>query len=144
MSNILGNKKAILASITLIALLAVSIFAVLSPTVNAHTPPLSIPNYVYVSAFPNPVGVGQTISLFAWSATYPPTAQGEYGDRWTNLEIIVTAPDGSNTTLGPFTSDPVGTIFTTYTPENWQLLIPVPHARIQNRRLQCTIPRNAA
>jgi hypothetical protein len=117
MSNIQGNKKAILASITLIALLSLSIFAVTAPSVNAHTPPLSIPNYVYVSAFPNPVGVGQTISLFAWSATYPPTAQGEYGDHWTNLEIIVTAPDGSNTTLGPFESDPVGTIFTYYTPE---------------------------
>jgi hypothetical protein len=110
------NTKAIISSITLVAILAISIFAVQVPTASAHTPPLSIPMYAYINAFPSPIGVGQTISLFAWTATYPPTASGEYGDHWTNLTITVTLPDGSNKTLGPFESDPVGTIFATYVP----------------------------
>jgi hypothetical protein len=103
-------------SATLITLLLISLIALFSPPATAHEPPLSIPSYAYIIAFPNPVGVGQPISLFAWTATYPPTAQGEYGDHWLNLTINVMQPDGTNTTLGPFESDPVGTIFTTYTP----------------------------
>src|SRR5665647_217055 len=108
------DKTAIAIVLLLIVSMGTSIMLI--PTTAAHAPPISIPSYVYINAFPTPVGVGQTISLFAWSATYPPTAQGEYGDRWTNCIITVTLPDGSNTTLGPFTSDSVGTVFASYVP----------------------------
>jgi hypothetical protein len=110
-----SNKQTKVFAISVIALLAVSTLVITSVT--ARTPALSIPNYVYIIASPNPIGVDQTISLFAWTAAYPPTGNGQYGDRWTNLQIIVTKPDGTNTTLGSFTSDSVGAIFTNYTPE---------------------------
>ncbi|MCW3996825.1 MAG: hypothetical protein NWE98_11845 [Candidatus Bathyarchaeota archaeon] len=111
-----GHRQAI-ASLLLFALLTTSIASVLVTSTLAHTPPLQIPSYVYITAFPTPIGVGQTISLFAWSATYPPTATGAYGDRWLGCTITVTLPDGSNKTLGPFESDSVGTVFTTYVPD---------------------------
>ncbi len=114
--NILGNKSAICA-ITLILVLALSAFAVILPKASAQTAThLTIPQWAYLNAFPSPIGVGQTISLFAWTATYPPTANGAYGDRWTNMTIIVTLPDGTKTTLGPYVSDPVGTTFQSYIP----------------------------
>jgi hypothetical protein len=43
------------------------------------------------------------------------TRQGSYGDVWT-FTIEVTKPDNSKETLGPFTSDPVGGGWASYTP----------------------------
>jgi hypothetical protein len=50
-----------------------------------------------------------------WIDKLPPTASGAFGDRWT-FTIGITKPDGSNETLGPFTSDPVGGGWVAYTP----------------------------
>jgi len=114
--TIRGNK--LICAITLILILAASSFAVLVPLVGAQAAAgkVDIPSHAYINAFPSPAGVGQTISLFAWMSNYPPTATGEYGDRWYNLTIIETKPDGTTVTLGPYTSDPVGTIFKTVIP----------------------------
>ena len=114
--KIRGNKKALISSIALIAMLALSVFAVLSPKVSAHVPPINVPQWAFINAFPTPVGIGQAISVFAWTANLPPTANGEYGDRWTGVTIIETQPDGTNVTLGPYTSDPVGTVFASAVP----------------------------
>ncbi len=51
-----------------------------------------------------------------WLNVPPPTASGAYGDRWENLTVVVTSPDGTKQTLGPFKSDDTGGSFTTYTP----------------------------
>ena len=45
----------------------------------------------------------------------PPTGSGAYGDRW-YMSAVITAPDGTNQTLGPIVSDPVGDIFLSFTP----------------------------
>jgi hypothetical protein len=114
-SKIRGNKKSPVIAILFIALLASSIAAVI-PIASAHLPAYTIPTWSYLNAFPNPVGVNQRMSMFGWLDKVPPTANGAYGDRWTGMTIDVTLPDGSKATLGPFVSDPVGTIFTTYVP----------------------------
>jgi outer membrane protein assembly factor BamB len=62
------------------------------------------------------VGVGQTVNVNFWVNTPPPTQIGFYGDRWQNLTVQVTKPDGTKTTLGPYPSDTTGGTFTTYTP----------------------------
>ena len=112
------RNKATLSAITLILLLAISAFAVVIPRANAQAipPGINIPQWAYINAFPTPVGVGQPISVFLWTANLPPTGSGAYGDRWTGMYVTVTAPDGTNSTLGPVTSDPVGTIFLTFIP----------------------------
>ena len=94
------RNKAAIMSIALILLLAISSLVVLSSTVSAHNPPITIPTYVYLNAYPPVIGVGQTVNLLAWSAIIPPTANGEYGDRWTGLTITVTAPDNTTSTQG--------------------------------------------
>jgi len=109
-----GNKTKIIGVFVLITLLAVSIFAVL-PSAFAHTPPYTIPTWTYINAFPTPIGVNQPMNLFVWLNNVPPTADGKYGDRYL-FTVTVTAPDGTTSTLGPYTSDPVGTIFASYTP----------------------------
>ena len=86
------------------------------PTVNAHTPPLQIPTYAFISATPNPAGLGQTVTLGFWLQVPPPTAQAQFGDRWGNFSLKITRPDGTTENMGPFTSDDTGGTFTLYTP----------------------------
>ncbi len=109
------NKSAalLISAILLISMASI----VVIPTVSAHDPPWNITAvYCYTVVSPNVIGVGQTDSIVFWSNLMPPTASGDYGDRWT-FEVNVTKPDGSHETLGPFVSDPVGNGFTTYVPD---------------------------
>jgi hypothetical protein len=115
MKKLSNRTKATLFALLLVLTIAVPLMAV--PLASAHTPALNIPTYSYVQVFPNPIGVNQQANIFAWLDKLPPTASGEYGDRWQGLTVTITKPDGSTQTMGPFTSDPVGTIFEIYTPD---------------------------
>jgi hypothetical protein len=111
------------SSATLIALFlmfAMAASVVVMPLASAHDPPWNIPTYSFCSVAPNPVGRGQPVNVNFWVNLPPPTASGQYGDRWHNIHVIVTHPDGHEETLGPqsgFTSDATGGTHTTYTPE---------------------------
>jgi hypothetical protein len=115
----LSQNKTAIGAVVMILLMAISVFAVAVPktTAQAIPPGINIPQWTYINAFPPTVGVGQPISVFLWTANLPPTGSGAYGDRWTGMYVVVTKPDGTNQTLGPVTSDPVGTIFLTFTPD---------------------------
>jgi len=114
-SKIRGNKTvATLTALFLMLTIAVTLVAL--PVANAHTPAWNITAvYCYIVVAPNIVGVGQPVNIVFWSNQVPPTAVGAYGDRW-SFTVNVTKPDGTHESLGPFTSDPVGTGFTKYTP----------------------------
>ena len=94
--------------------MAASLVAV--PLANAHDPAWNIPTYSFCSVAPNPVGLGQTVNVNFWVNLPPPTASAQYGDRWHNMYVEVTDPDGETDELGPFTSDATGGTYTTYTP----------------------------
>ena len=103
------------ATLALILMLTFSATILALPAVSAHDPPLTLQTWSFVAVVPQTIGVNQEMLIVFWPAQYPFTAQGQYGDRFTwNLEI--TTPTGSKTTLGPFTSDPVGGGWTLYTP----------------------------
>ena len=73
-------------------------------------------NNAFCAVSPDPVGIGQTLSVNLWINMPTPTATGAYGDEYKNMTIVVTDPNGVKTTLGPFTSDDTGGTHTTYTP----------------------------
>jgi hypothetical protein len=75
-----------------------------------------IDTYAFISAAPNPVGVRQPLGIALWINEVPPSAGGAGGDRWQNMTVTVTKPDGTTDKLGPFTSDPVGNAWTIYIP----------------------------
>jgi hypothetical protein len=110
------QRNKTLSTIALILILTISSLMAAVSTANAHTPPLNIPTWAFLSVAPNPVGVGQSVSVNFWIDKLPPTAFNVYGDRWHNMKVTVTKPDGTIETLGPFTSDDVGSSHTTYTP----------------------------
>ena len=111
------KKKSEIATIALILVLTFSALFVALPIVSAHDPAWEVPTYAYLSAVPNPAGVGQTVTLSFWIDKVPPTSNTIYGDRWNGYEVTVTKPDGSEETFGPFTSDNVGAAWTQFVPD---------------------------
>jgi hypothetical protein len=111
--KIAENKKATVIASVLLLTIAVTLVAL--PAAHAHDPAWIVPSWCYASVTPEVVGVNQPVIIVFWDARIPPTAYGAYGDRWT-FYVDVIKPDGSNDTLGPFTSDPVGGGWTLYTP----------------------------
>jgi hypothetical protein len=112
--NFTSNKtKATTIALFLVLTFAVTLVAL--PVAKAHDPAWTVPTWTYVVVTNSVIGVNQELTIVYWLNAYPPTAEGAYGDRWT-FTVEVTKPDGSKDTLGPFTSDPVGTGWATYTP----------------------------
>jgi hypothetical protein len=110
--KILKNR---IAAIAIAILMFSSVFAIF-PFTNAKDYSGVIPTYAYLNATPNPLAVGQTLYIDMWIDKVPATAGGYYGDRWVNFTLAVTLPDGTKTTLGPFTSDAAGGTATSYVP----------------------------
>lgn len=108
------SKKATFFAFFLLLVLVVTFVAL--PTAKAHSPPWTIPTFAYISVSSSPIGVTQQTLVVMWLDKVPPTAFAAYGDRWHGYTVEVTKPDGSKETLGPFTSDPVGSYATRYTP----------------------------
>jgi hypothetical protein len=70
--------------------------------------------YPYVTASPNPVGVGQQV-LVVFGMTFPSRGYGFPGfDKWT---VAITDPDGNTKTLGPYDTDSTGSGYINFTPE---------------------------
>ena len=113
--NIAKNKKATIL-ISILLMLSMSTSMMLIPSTLAHTPAWNITTYAFCAVSPDPVGIGQTLSVNLWINMPTPTATGAYGDEYKNMTIVVTDPNGVKTTLGPFTSDDTGGTHTTYTP----------------------------
>jgi outer membrane protein assembly factor BamB len=106
------NRKIVFAAI-LTLMLALSLASV--SVVTAHNPPLTYPTYAFLAAVPNPVGINQQMQISFWLDKPPPTANVQYGDRW-SFTVTVTLPDGNTEQKGPFTSDDVGGSYMLYTP----------------------------
>ena len=66
-------------------------------TVNAHSPPWQIATHAYISAIPDPVGVGQQMYFIMWINWLYPNAMLTNDYRWHNYRITITAPDGTVT-----------------------------------------------
>ena len=119
-STIMKTKTSLLAIIMLLSIIAM-IFA--SSTVNAAVTTYN--SYIYVSASPKVVGVGQSMLLVAWTADIPPdigetagtvpSPNGRAG--WNGMQINLTKPNGESVLLDMPHSDPVGANYISYTPE---------------------------
>ena len=101
----------------MILILALGAFMTIVPSVSAHTPPWEIPTYAYVVAAPNPIGVNQDGFIVMWINRPAPTSTGVSGDRWGGYTLVITKPDGTKETKGPFTADSTSSTFYKYTPD---------------------------
>jgi hypothetical protein len=99
------NKKSLIALI-FVVVLTVSTMVQLEQ-VSGQT---DVPDYLYVLVSPNPVGVGQTvyISLFFTKPIPSNATPAAPASLFYNLMLNIANPDGTNTTLGPYTTDTTG------------------------------------
>jgi hypothetical protein len=110
------KNKTKISAIAFVLMLTFGALAATLPTIYAHDPAWETPTWAFMSVAPSPLGVGQQALIVMWLNDYPRTAVGQWGDRWDGFYVDITAPDGTQSTLGPFTSDPIGSAFTTFTP----------------------------
>jgi hypothetical protein len=113
--KIVKNRKTATA-IALILMFTMVASMIAIPTVHAYSTEV-VPTWLMVSAAPSPVGVGQTVYINAFMTK--PTATVYMmgtGDLYGNLTVVVTAPDGTKQTYGPYTADPTGGIWFTIVP----------------------------
>jgi len=111
------NIAALLFSTILILAMAMSI--IVTPNAGQIYPPAGtlIPTYAFLNVAPNPVGVGQDVTINFFLATPMETSE-----RPTGMTVVQMNPDGTNTTLGPFTGDTTGGSYTMFNPPsvgNW-------------------------
>ena len=100
------------ATMALVLCLTVTALFALIPTAAANTP-----TYAFLTVSPNPVGVNQQASIIMWIDKIDPTTAGPQGSVWEGFQVLVTKPDGTTTTLGPFKADPAAFAYTLYTPD---------------------------
>ena len=112
----LNNKKLAIA-IALLLTLSIATPILSMQTANAHTPPWILRTYGFIDVNPDPIGIGQTAFVSFGIDKVPNTVSGAYGDRWTNLTVTITDPNGKVTVLSGFTADDTGFSHTIIVPD---------------------------
>ncbi len=110
------KNKTMAILITLILIISMS--AVFLQPTNAHTPPQDIKTYALISAVPDPIGVGQPVSIVIWAGLVLPNAAVENDIRFHDYKLIITKPDGKTETMTWATvTDPTSTQYIKYIPD---------------------------
>jgi PQQ-like domain len=110
------KNKTIAIFITLLLTLSMTTALAVPKTNAANFPGTTIPTWAYLQVVPDQIGFGQNALMVMWIDKPPPTANGVLGDRWVNMTLSITQPDGTVQTLGPFKSDDAGGYTASYTP----------------------------
>jgi hypothetical protein len=95
-----------------ISLIAIFLMLASSFLITANVSAVDIQTRLYISATPNPLGVGQTISINWWLAIPNPIA----GTTWNNIKVTVEKPDGTFENFTPLTSDINGGGYSSFVP----------------------------
>jgi hypothetical protein len=132
------NAKNKTVVITIAILLIISMAAstmLMMPNASAHLPSWTIPTYANIVAEPDPVGVGQKVTVYMWlepvygdaggstpvSGTNGSTASSALlsnSYRFLNYTLTITKPDGSVITQNfPIISDTTSSQFTSFVPD---------------------------
>jgi hypothetical protein len=114
----ISRNKTKVATIAFVLMLTMAATFMTVGVVNAQPPgTTSVRTFAFISAAPDPVGLGQTIFLNFFLHMPAPTVNYLAGiDVW-HFTVIVTAPDHHQTTLGPFSGDATGGTYTTFVPD---------------------------
>jgi hypothetical protein len=93
MQKIKNKSMAILIAVLLTISMGTSILLI--PNANAHTPPWTLITWAYLSVNPNPVGVGQRVSVSMWVDKPMPEATQPNDIKRHDYQLTITKPDGT-------------------------------------------------
>ena len=114
----LKNKTAM---ILLTTLLVISMIAALKPSFGQVYFPVGthVPSYAQINVAPNPVGIGQTVTVNMYLAVPLETSSNTLSsDRGANYTLYITDPNGVKSTYGPFTVDATGGTYYAFAPSS--------------------------
>jgi hypothetical protein len=92
-----SKTKTSAISIALILIISIGASTIILPTTSAHAPVWQVPTFAYIQAVPNPIGVGQTSTVYMWLANTYADASKINDYRFHNYKLTITAPDGTVT-----------------------------------------------
>jgi len=107
-------KSKLFATIAVILMLSTPALLASTLTVNAQT--AGSPSYCFIAINPSPIGIGQTTLVDFWMADVTAGSIGATGNFYSGVTVTITAPDGTQSTRGPFTLNSLATGFFDYTP----------------------------
>ena len=112
----LKTKTSVIA-IAIFLIISMGTSMILLPSSSAHAPVWQNPTFAYIQAVPNPIGIGQTATVYMWLANTYADALKTNDYRFHNYKLIITAPDGTVTTQ-TFANvmDPTSNQFYSFTP----------------------------
>jgi len=111
-----NKTKPVTIALILILAMVISLFAL--PTASAHDPAWEIPTTAFMSATPNPVGVGQSVFVVVWLDRTLPNAWATNDLRFKNFKLTITAPNGDvDTVVWDIVVDTTSSAYTTFTPD---------------------------
>jgi hypothetical protein len=112
------TKDKTTTAIAMLLMLSFAISLVALPAVNAHDPPWTIPSFAYLVCTPNPVGVGQQITLIMFVDTPMPSAAITNDIRRHDYTITITNPNGkTDTQHWDYIADSTGIMSYQYVPD---------------------------
>ena len=97
--NTLLTKKTKLSTIALILLMTLFTTIAIAPEFNVKAQVYDTPTFLFVTASPDPVGVGQQVYIGITFSKPTPTGAGYTGDLYEGITLDITDPDGAKTTL---------------------------------------------
>jgi hypothetical protein len=103
-------------TIALILLLTLSATITFAAQFEVHAA-IDMPTFLFVTASPNPVGVGQIVYVGITFSKPPPTSQGATGDLFDGITLDIIDPDGHKTTHGPYLASQAAGVTFTFTPD---------------------------
>lgn len=116
--NKIGKNKTTTTIIALFLALTIAATAVISvQTSKAQTAASPLPTHPYLAISPNPAGINQEVTLSMWLGEINPAALVSGGSRWENFTVLISEPDGTSQTLGPFRADDASFAFIIYVPD---------------------------
>jgi len=108
----LKNKKLFSIIISIILLSSITLSLVI-PATNAQATHRNKKTYAVCGLMPEKVGVGQETLMFIGITDYLMNPD----EGWEGLTVIVTHPDGTKETLGPYRTDSTGATGDAYIPD---------------------------
>ncbi|MDD4326144.1 MAG: PQQ-binding-like beta-propeller repeat protein [Candidatus Bathyarchaeota archaeon] len=104
--------KNAIATILIISIATSIIFAPIASGQLSFPPGTHIATYARINVAPNPIGVGQTVTVNFYLATPLKDSTGPQ-----NMTVKITDPTGTVKTMGPYTGDTTGGTFFTFAPD---------------------------
>ena len=124
------NKNATIIGLISLLILSMTVTLASTPLTFAHTPVWNIPTFAYMSANPNPVGVGQEVLIVVWLNQVINGVDADNDVRFRDYKLTITKPDSTvETKTWSVISDPTSSAYTPYTPTqvgNYSLLFQFP------------------